>query len=256
MKCFALAEKYLLAPKPMELLTAEEQKKSDSAENCYLCNKTFTQKNYKVRDHDHFTGKYRGPACNNCNLKYTTPDFIPVYFHNLSGYDAHLFVKNLQGKLNVIASNSENYISLSKFLPITEDRQIEIRFLIYRLMQSSLDSLAKNLPDSEKKNLKKKFEDNFDLVNQKGFYPYEWVDSFEKFQNVKFPNIEDFDSKLNNTKISETDYQHAQKVWKEFNCKTFRDYHKIYLETDVLLLTDIVENFRETCLENVQLYPA
>ena len=49
----------------------------------------------KVIDHCHLTGKYRGAAHNICNLKYVIPKFVPVVIHNLSGYDSHLFIKNL-----------------------------------------------------------------------------------------------------------------------------------------------------------------
>ncbi len=255
--CSALGEKFLLNPKSMNPLTEHELKSYNEATNCYLCNKCFTAKNYKVRDHNHFTGKYRGAAHTDCNLQFQSPKFIPVYFHNLSGYDSHLFVKNLKGKLNVIANNSEDYISFSKYLPINENI-IEIRFLdSYRLMQSSLDTLSKNLPNSEKKNLTKKFKgDKFDLLTRKGIYPYEWMDNFYKLAETEFPAISAFHSKFNNTMISQDDYNHAKNVWEEFDCKTFADYHKLYLETDVLLLADILENFRNTCLEIYQLDPA
>ena len=65
---------------------------------CHICESTISKdskNNYKVKDHDHLTGKFRGPAHNTCNLKFKEPNFIPVVFHNLSGYDAHLFVKQL-----------------------------------------------------------------------------------------------------------------------------------------------------------------
>ncbi|XP_064653079.1 uncharacterized protein LOC135503432 [Lineus longissimus] len=256
--CSQIGKKFLLNPKPMDALTHEQQTSYNYARNCYLCDKMFTEKYFKVRDHNHFTGKYRGAACNNCNLQFQTPKFIPVYFHNLSGYDAHLFVKNLKGRLNVIASNSENYISFSKVLPINDDEQIEIRFLdSYRLMQSSLANLAKNLPNQQMKNLAKKFNgEHFDLVTRKGVYPYEWVDSYEKFQSQQLPSIEEFYSTFNSTKISQEEYLHAQHVWDRFNCQTFEDYHKIYLETDVLLLADIIENFRQTCMDIYNLDPA
>ena len=70
-----------------------------------------------VRDHCHYTGKYRGPAHNSCNLKYIKPKFNPVLFHNLSGYDSHFFIKNLgrtQSNINCIPNNEEKYISFSK----------------------------------------------------------------------------------------------------------------------------------------------
>jgi len=65
-----------------------------------------------------------------------------------------------------------------------------------------------------------------------------------------------FYSKLNETEISDEDYEHAQTVWKEFECKTIRDYHDLYNVSDVLLLADIFENFRDVCMDNYKLDPA
>ena len=68
----------------------------------------------KVRDHCHYTGKYRGAAHNICNINYKKPKTIPVIFNNLSGYDAHLFIRKLGGEISCIANNEEKYISFSK----------------------------------------------------------------------------------------------------------------------------------------------
>ena len=84
---------------------------------CYACGKGFTAEDHKVRDHCHYTGAYRGAAHNTCNLKMGRPKFIPVLFHNLEGYDAHLFIKNLgvsSGDINCISKTEEKYISFTK----------------------------------------------------------------------------------------------------------------------------------------------
>ena len=76
-----------------------------------------------LRDHCHFTGHYRGAAHNSCNLKCRKPLLIPVIFHNLQGYDAHLFIKqlaSLPGKLKCIPSTEEKYISFSKYIKVDE----------------------------------------------------------------------------------------------------------------------------------------
>ena len=100
-------------------LTDALQREHKAAEKCHICVKEFNDpKNKKVRDHCHHTGLYGGAAHNNCNLKYRIPDYIPIVFHNLSGYDAHLFIKELRRRFNkndigVIAENKEKYISFN-----------------------------------------------------------------------------------------------------------------------------------------------
>ena len=82
---------------------SDELKRFNDATKCWICNEEFDdtadekgyRKNEKVKDHCHYTGRFRGAAHNSCNLKYKKPKFIPVVFHNLSGYDSHLFIKNL-----------------------------------------------------------------------------------------------------------------------------------------------------------------
>lgn len=90
--------------------------KHRNARTCYLCKDEFTRDNPKVRDYDHYTGKYRGAACRDCNnLKYKRPLFTSVLLHNLSSYNCHLFVRNLEEdkcNLKLIPDNEEKYISL------------------------------------------------------------------------------------------------------------------------------------------------
>ncbi len=66
---------------------------------------------------------------------------------------------------------------------------------------------------------------------------------FDKLQYPRLPDKEEFHSKLNNMDISDEDYAHAQKVWNAFRCKKMGDYHDLYMKTDMLLLTDVMENF-------------
>ena len=113
-------------------------------------------------------------------------------------------------------------------------------------MGSSLDSLSKNLTKDQFKNIKSYYSGKqLDLLLRKGVYPYDWMDSIEKLSVTQLPPQESFYSKLNDEGISDEGYLHAQEVWKEFNCKTFRDYHNIYNLSDVLILSDVFENFRD-----------
>ena len=101
----------------MAPLTPKEIEKYKKSKKCYICFKLFTGKNPKVRDHCHYTGRYRGAAHSNCNLQYKIPSYSPIIFHNLSGYDAHPFTKELAvslprgAKTEINAKNKEDYIT-------------------------------------------------------------------------------------------------------------------------------------------------
>ena len=155
---------YESAPKkPMDKRTKEQKIEFISAKECHICFKKFSTKDRKVRDHCHYTGKYRGAAYSSCNLRYRIPDYIPVIFHNLAGYDSHLLIIKRVGKtykqIGVIAKNTENYISFSvkveadKFIDKAgktalneKSKEIELRFIdSFKFMSSSLDSLVNNL---------------------------------------------------------------------------------------------------------------
>ena len=94
------------------------------------------------------------------------------------------------------------------------------------------------------------------LICQKGVYTYEWVDGDDKFKYEGLPPRKEFCSQLQINGIHRKEYTHAKLVYRTFNCKTFQDYHDIYLKTDVLLLAAIFENFRKASIANFKLDPA
>ena len=254
--------------KPKKLvMTSETQKEFNNAVNCYICGYKLNKD--RVRDHCHFTGEYRGAAHNKCNLMCKKPRILPVIFHNLQGYDAHLFIKQLaklDGKLDCIPSTEEKYISFSKTIKVGEYKHIngdiipitfEIRFLdSYKFLQSSLGNLVSNLSKDDFHNTKSEFKKNISLLTRKGVYPYDYVSSLDKLLETQLPPKEKFYSKLNDEDITDEDYQHAIKVWNAFGCETIRDYHNLYLKSDVMLLADVFEKFRSTCLKHYKLDPA
>ena len=254
-------------PLPLSL-TLEERISFEKAEVCYICKEELLAD--KVRDHCHFTGKYRGAAHNSCNLQCRKPLVLPDIFYNLQGYDAHLFIKQLSclpGELNCIPSTEEKYISFSKKIKVDEYRSrrtgetiplyFEIRFInSFKFLQSSLTNLVSNLQPDDLLNTKEIFKENINLITRKGVYPYDYVSSLEKLEEMQLSPKEEFYSKLNDEEINDDDYQHAINVWNTFKCKTIRDYHNLYLKSDVLLLADVFENFRKTCLKHYNLDPA
>ena len=245
------------------IFTEEDRKQFNKASDCWICWEYLA--NDRVRDHCHFTGRYRGPAHNRCNLKYRKPKNISVFFHNLSGYDSHLFIKKLgspdkKENIDCIPNNEEKYISFTKTIKTgqytnkkgeVKDKTFKIVFKdSLKFMSSSLGALVNNLPKYAFKNLLKYFTPKqAEILKQKGFYPYEYMDSEEKFNDTKIPPREAFYSKLSGRGITEKDYKHAGNVWNSFKMKTFKEYHELYNITDVLLLADVFENFRDLCLK-------
>ena len=157
-------------PIPLKL-TQTEQISFDKAEICHICKKELLTD--KVIDHCHFTGQYRGAAQNSCNLQCKKPMILPVIFHNLQGYDAHLFIKQLAclpGELNCIPSTEEKYISFSKKIKVDEYKSrrtgemislyFEIRFIdSFKFLQTSLANLVGNLQPDDFHNTKEIFSD-------------------------------------------------------------------------------------------------
>ena len=262
--------KFLANIKPKKMVfTKEDEKQFNTASDCWICGEELG--NDRVRDHCHYTGCYRGAAHNSCNLKYRKPESVPVFFHNLTGYDSHLFIKKLgssNNKENIkcIPNNEEKYITFTKTIITGEytnkkgedkDKTFDIVFKdSLKFMSSSLGALVNNLPKNGFKNISKYYTpEEVELIKQKGFYPYEFMDTEEKFNDTKPPPREAFYSKLSGKGITEKNYKHVWNVWYTFKMKTFKDYHKLYNETDVLLLADVFENFRNLCLKIYGLDP-
>ena len=271
------------------------------------------KKKQKVRDHCHYTGKYRGSAHNICNLRYKVPKEIPVVFHNGSTYDYHFIIKKLlkefDGNFECLGENTEKYITFP--VPIKkmiENKDLQITYKIkfidsYRFMSSSLSKLVDNLSEgvhnnkcldcnscldsvktkNEKfflkffncntyykkkfnKELIKKFKNTYSFCNndlnkfilllRKGVYPYEYMNSWERFNETALPNKKYFYSNLNMENIDDIDYRHGNNVFKSFKLENLGDYHDLYVKSDTLLLADVFENFRDMCIKVYELDPA
>ena len=98
--------------------------------------------------------------------------------------------------------------------------------------------------------------DKFIMLLRKGVYPCEYIDEWDKFNEKELPGKESFYNNLTLENISEIDYAHANNVFKKFNINNLGEYHDLYVRSDTLLLADIFENFRQSCLENYELDPA
>ena len=252
---------YQLEVKPM-VMTEEQEAEFQAATHCYMCEELFYEKEEnwcKVRDHNHATGEYRGAAHFSCNLNKRRTTHIPVFFHNLRGYDSHLIMQGIHryaGKksIRVIPNNMEKYVSFQlgnlRFLD-------SLQFLG---PGASLDVLVAHL--TEFPHLKEQFEkvwslgdlNDVNLLCQKGVYPYSHIKNFEVFEETRLPPKEAFKNDLTGEDISDEKYEFAQRVWTTMGCQSMGEYHDLYLYQDIML-ADIFEQFRQVCLKNYQLDP-
>ena len=254
--------------KPL-VMTKDDEQCFITMDGCHICGEKYTEKDVRVRDHCHITGKFRGSAHQECNLKLRIkPENIkiPVIFHNLRGYDSHFIMQqigeiakkhaytNKKGEkqdlnINAIPNNMEKYMAFMLGNHLTFINS-------FQFMSSSLDKLVSNLPKDNLIYTSKVFKGKrLNLMSQKGVYPYDFMDSFEKFNQMELPTKDQFYSILNDQHIMDDEYDHAKKVWKTFKLKNMGEYHDLYLGSNVLLLTDVFENFRKTCMQYYKLGP-
>lgn len=256
LKMICRKNSFQVCPKP---LTANEENQILNTTICHICESNLDNEN--TIDYDWQTGCFRGVAHEVCAKKFRSPCYIPVFFHNLSNYDAHFIVHALnfvEGEIDVIPQTKEKYISFSKTIQVN-NQKICLRFVdSLKFLPCSLDQLAKNLCNEQFKTLKQNFpnSEDFNRLRKKGIYPYEFMSSEECLKKTTLPRKDQFYSSLSDSHVSDDDYNHAKDIWQHFHCHNMLDYSNLYLKTDVLLLTDVFESFRTLCLKTYGLDPA
>ena len=139
---------------------------------------------------------------------------------------------------------------------ITKDDELIFRYF----------ECKKNYQKDFNKKLIKRFANIYEFCNEdinklilllrKDVYPYEYMDSWERFDETSFPNKEAFYSSLDMEDITDVDHRHAKRVFKKLNNKYLGDYHDLYVQSDTLFLADVFENFRKKFIEIYELDPA
>ena len=197
--------------------------------------------------------------------------------------------EEFKGELNCIGENMEKYIIFSVTIKKKCDDgktiAYKLRFIdSFRFMLTSLSEIVdmsgnfnsiecKSFTENNRyKQCKKLIEgliekfprvyqfcngnlNKFVLLIRKGVYPYEDMDSWEKFDEASSPDKKAFYSNLNLENTSDKDCLHAQKVWGVFETRNCSNYHDLYIKSDTLLLADVFENFRNMCLDIYGLDP-
>jgi hypothetical protein len=190
---------------------------------------------------------------------------VPVFIHNLKGYDSHLIMQEIgkvAERVSCIAQSSEKFVSFEMDGAVFKDS--------FSFLGSSLEKLAGNLVDKEAKDAAGQIE-KFKITKKhheglsaeqlrrlcdKGVYPYDATDSFADFDKTAFWEEKEFYSKLNEESCKHDDYLRAKGIYEDFKCRNRGEYSDLYLKTDVLLLSDVFENFRSLCLQKDGLDPA
>ena len=218
-------------------------------EKCHICEKMLADD--RVRDHCHITGKFLGAAHNHCNLNRQEKKQIPMFCHNLTGYDGHFLLQKLGGderikKLNALPYNTEKFrtIELNSYLFL--DSLSFLNASLNELMNDLLKNKTHKFDILDQLGLyKKEDEKEKKMLLRKGVYCYEYVTSIQRLKDTKtIPPKEYFFSSLTNSNISDDDYVHAQEVFKQFKCCDMVDYTELYCSMDVGILAEIVIQFR------------
>ncbi len=252
----------LLLDKEEMVMSQNDRLHFENTNTCHICEKPILKNDklgHKTADHSHTKKSYLGPAHNLCNLKRREKFCIPVIAHNSNAYDQHFILSKLHkianpGSISAIPNNSESFRTFSVW---------GLNFLdSMAYLPSSLAQLAKDLSLTpniqynilDQLNLYKQGDhDRKELLLRKGVYPYEYVTHFGVYNEKSLPEKEKFNSTLSNSSISDEDYQHALKVYKMFNCETFKSYTELYCILDVAILSQVVMQFRDIIYNDVNL---
>lgn len=267
----------------------QEQKASAAKEQCWICKQRSHHGRFVLPFICRVTKKQCGFAHDECIELYYEYDFrFPILFHNLSGYDSHLILSGWQKKHDLMVqihhdkfkqelermknTDSPHLISFAKrrvdrdqIFAIHNTAQklkcLQVRRLLfldsYAFLKTSLEKLVSNLGTEHPFSYLKQMEPvRYRQLLRKGIYPYEYMDSFARFEEPQLPPIERFHSQLTGKTVSQEDYDYACQLFRDFNCTCIGDYHDLYLKTDVILLTEVWEMFHKICIEKEGLDPS
>jgi hypothetical protein len=197
---------------------------------------------------------------------------MPVLFHNMKNYDSHVLCIEGYGKMegwsfNVIPQTTERYIGTICRFKVDEYETVEgekkpvyydLKFLdSVQFLNASLLSLVDKLAKDRFKICVATCGVGAESVyTRKGVFPYSWLDRWSKLEATSLPAKEDFmDTLTDSINITDADHVHAQRVWVEHGCTSFKDYLLLYLKSDVCQLADVFEAFRSCCLQEDGLDP-
>ena len=214
--------------------------------NCKICLMEFSSDNFKCAHHDHTIEfhNYISALCSRCNLKIIRQKNLIIISHN-SSYDMSFLIKysknSFAWKILTQKSNLKFYNISVKNLSFVDS---------FQFLKSSLSNLIKQAQKDNKdfyffnQIISKKFnitqsDELFKLLKGKLYFPYDFINDSKKLEQTIFPNKKEFYNKLNNTHISQKNYNIAKKIYTLSKCKNLGEYYSLYCEIDVIMLADL-----------------
>ena len=212
-------------------------------------NENIIENKIKVVHHDHAFKENNILAfvCRECNLQIKNNKSVPIYFFNGMKYDNSILLKSLcdiykdEITLKCIGNSCESFKMIDfKF----KNMKYSFKLLdISNFIKGSLSELSKNLLDKGKIITKKHFPNDFELLKEKAFFPYEWLTK-ENIYDKELPPIDKFYSSLKLRDIEKEEYNKTLDIYKKLKCKNIKDYLEIYMKLDIYLQSDVFNTFR------------
>ena len=181
------------------------------------------------------------------------------------------FIDNMKSMVSSLSLSIDKISEIDRKISQINEKEPENKYAdntrsMISSLSLSIDTISKINNNISNAALIEKFSNTYQLCNKdlnkfalllrKGFYQYEYMDSWKRFKAESLPDKESFYSELNNEHITDGGYAHAQKVWNTFKIKNLGEYHDLHVQSDTLLLADVFENFRDKCIERYELDPA
>ena len=254
--------KHLFEEEVPLVMSADDEARFKAATVCHICEEPLDHGDKESpphRDHCLFTGKFRGASHPGCNVNMSIPTKIPVCFHNLRNYDGHIILRPLAkfvddlAEIRVIPNTLEKYTNIEtsqfKFIDTLQHMSSSLDKLVDSLAKRGIGSfshLREEFPTEDPTLLP--------LLVKKGLYPYSYVDSFDRFED-SIPGIEQFTNDLTEIAPSVDEYARLTSICEKLGLETVGDLHDHYVKTDVILLADVLSNYRQMGLIEYGLDP-
>ena len=256
---YAAMKDVLRRPRPL-VMTEEDVRRHEAQTLCYVCLDYFPPGRL-VRDHCHYTGKYRGAACNACNLLMYQVHDLPVFVHNLVNYDGIFLTQALKyvrvpSQISAIPKNTEKLKTITvggiKFLDSLEFLRGSLKQIVDMARQDHLPmfDLLYELGLC-------RGEEQRELLLKKGVFPYDFCSSVAAIREKgELPSREEFFNELTEEDVGDEDYAHATEVYRTFGCRGMLDYLRLYNRLDTALLCIAFQSYRQQMYEDFGLDPA